>query len=188
MTHRSDVMDDLAHRLAADLDGAFPDLVRALQDPVFSGVLRLTRDRADAEEITQEAFVRAYGALERYPAEQVRGLALRPWLWTIALNLCRNRARSRRRRPAEVALGDHDGRATGSTEDEAIAAADHAWRRRLETLAEPVRAAVVLRHVVGLGYDEIAAALDRPTGTVKSDVHRGIERLRTLLIEEGARP
>lgn len=189
MTVRSDAMGDLARRLARDLDAAFPDLVRTLQDPVYSGVLRLTRHRAEAEEITQEAFVRAYRALERYPDSQVRDLALRPWLWTIALNLCRNRARARSRRPPEVELGDHDDRAPGSTEDEALAAADDAWRRRLATLAEPVRTAVVLRHVVGLGYGEIAELLERPAGTVKSDVHRGIARLRTLLNEEeGVRP
>lgn len=183
--NRSDAMGDLAHRLARDLDAAFPDFVRALQDRVYSGVLRLTRRRGEAEEITQEAFVRAYRALERYPEDQIRGLAVQAWLWTIALNLCRNRARARSRRPAEVELGDHDARAPGSTEEEALAAADDAWRRRLATLAEPVRAAVVLRHVVGLGYDEIAGILERPPGTVKSDVHRGIARLRTLLNEEG---
>lgn len=186
--NRSDAMGDLAHRLARDLDAAFPDFVRALQDRVYSGVLRLTRRRGEAEEITQEAFVRAYRALERYPAEQVRSLALQPWLWTIALNLCRNQARSQSRRPTEVELRDHDDQAPDRTEDEAIAVSDDEWRRRLETLTEPVRAAVVLRHVVGLGYEEIAEILERPAGTVKSDVHRGITRLRTLLDEEGVRP
>lgn len=181
-------MSALARRLSRDLDAAFPDLVRSLQDPVFSGVLRLTHDRSEAEDVTQEAFVRAYRALERYPTAQIRSLALRPWLWTIALNLCRNRARSKSRRPAEVTLTDVDTPSSQSTEDDAIAAVDDDWRRRLATLSAPVRAAVVLRHVVGLGYDEIAAALGRPAGTVKSDVHRGVARLRTLLIEEGVRP
>lgn len=186
MTDRTGPLRELADRLATDRDAAFPDFVRHLQDPVFSGVLRLTNSRAAAEDVTQEAFVRAYRALERYPETQIRTLELRPWLWTIALNLCRNRARTQSRRPTEVALAAHDAPAPESTEDDAISAVDDAWRRRLATLAGPVRAAVVLRHVVGMSYEEIGAALDRPTGTVKSDVHRGISRLRTLLIDEGA--
>jgi len=187
-TTRPTAVRQLADRLAADRDAAFPELVRTFQDPVFSGVLRLTRSRPEAEDVTQEVFVSAYRALGRYPEGQVRTLELRPWLWTIALNLCRNRVRTRRRRPVEVALAGHDAAGTGSTEDAAIAAVDETWRVRLETLPEPVRVAVVLRHVVGLGYEEIARSLDRPAGTVKSDVHRGIARLRTMLIEEGGHP
>jgi DNA-directed RNA polymerase specialized sigma24 family protein len=53
-----------------------------------------------------------------------------------------------------------------------------AWKRRLEVLTPTMRKAVVLRHVVGLAYADIAVALDRPEGTVKADVHRGLERLR----------
>jgi RNA polymerase sigma-70 factor (ECF subfamily) len=83
---------------------------------------------------------------------------------------------------------DHhaDPAAGASTEDDALEAVDDTWRRRLAELPEAMRAAVVLRHVVGLPYEAIAEVLERPTGTVKSDVHRGIERLREVLANEGA--
>jgi DNA-directed RNA polymerase specialized sigma24 family protein len=58
------------------------------------------------------------------------------------------------------------------------------WDRRLATLSAPVRSAVVLRHVVGLPYAEVAVALGRPVGTVKADVHRGLQRLRLLIESE----
>jgi RNA polymerase sigma-70 factor (ECF subfamily) len=61
-----------------------------------------------------------------------------------------------------------------------------AWQRRLALLSTPMRKAVVLRHVVGMGYEEIALALDRPEGTVKADVHRGLDRLRTIMEKETA--
>jgi RNA polymerase sigma-70 factor (ECF subfamily) len=177
----------LARRLAANRDEAFADLVKALQGPMYSGALRLTGSRQDAEEVTQEAFVRAYRALDRYPPEQIRELRLQPWLWTIALNLCRNLARSRQRKPTPTSLDRHpEPVSTDSTEAAALDAVDDAWQRRLAELSLPERTGVILRHVVGLGYSEIAAALDRPTGTVKSDVHRGIDKLRTILASEGA--
>jgi len=180
-------LGELAASLAEDRDAAFPDLVHALTGSLYSGALRLTHNRHDAEEVTQEAFLRAYRALGRYPASQTRTLQLRPWLWTIALNLCRNHARSRSRRPQTMPLvSDDEHVAPDSTEDAAMASTTQVWRERLETLPEPVRTAVVLRHVVGLSYAEIASVVGRPDGTVKSDVHRGLAKLRTMLIEEGA--
>ena len=179
-------LQPLAAALAADLDRAFPDLVRATQDDVFSGALRMTGNRSDAEEITQEAFVRAYRALREYPAGRIRELRVRGWVWTIAANLCRNRARTRSRKPEDPlesgllrpdpAPGP-EAEALGSLDRDRLAA-------HLARLSWPMRSAVVMRHVVGLGYQEIATALDRPPGTVKADVHRGLKRLRTALQEE----
>src|SRR5690606_22516524 len=80
------VMDELCRRLAADLDGAFPDLVDALASDVYSGLRRLA-GADDAEDLTQETFIRAYRALGEYDAERIRNLRLRAWVWTIALNL-----------------------------------------------------------------------------------------------------
>jgi len=176
----------LAAALADDLDTGFPRLVRALQDGVFAGALRLTGSRADAEEITQEAFVRAYRALGSYPPDRVRDLRLREWVWTIALNLCRNRARSRRRHPEEPL----DGWAAApdpapGPEQEALAGAERErLARHLAQLPWAMRSAVVLRHVAGLPYAEVVVALGRPIGTVKSDVHRGLQRLQRSLKEE----
>src|SRR6267143_2072484 len=89
------MIDDLglASRLACDLDGHFEQLVRTYQGRLFGFALRLTRSHEEVEECTQDAFVRAYRALERYPAERRRELRLRPWLYQIALNVVRNRVR-----------------------------------------------------------------------------------------------
>lgn len=180
----TDQIHDLGASLADDLPGTFPDMVRALQDGIYSGVLQMTRNRHDAEDVTQETFIRAYRALEGYETERIRTLRLRPWVWTIALNLCRNRARSASRRGTTVSLFDRPTSDPGP-EDEALdAVATSEWRRRLALLSNPQRTAVVLRHVAGLRYGEIGVAMDRPEGTVKADVHRGINRLRTILEQE----
>jgi len=179
-------MGALPAALAADRDAAFPHVVRALIDGVYSGALRMTGSRADAEDVAQEAFLRAYRALGGYSPERIRELRLREWVWAIAANLCRNRERSRRRRPQEAlpsqaALADP----APGPEDRALAAAGgEALAAHLARLPWAQRAAVVLRHVTGLSYAEVAVALGRPIGTVKADVHRGLQRLRSLLEEE----
>ena len=177
MTTTIDI-DQLAGALADDLETAFPELVRRLADDVFSGCLRMLGNRADAEEVAQEAFLRAYRALRDYDGGRIRALRIRGWVWTIAANLCRNRLRSRARHPeTELSVDPPD--TTSGPEAAAITSAERAeLATRLGRLPWPVRSAVVLRHVVGLSYDEIAEALERPVGTVKSDVHRGLERLR----------
>ena len=90
-------MEDLCFRLATDLDGSFPEVVKRFQDEVFSGLRSLAG--ADAEDLAQETFIRAYRALKEYEADRIRELRLRGWIWTIALNLGRNPARDRARHP-----------------------------------------------------------------------------------------
>ncbi|MER3459109.1 MAG: RNA polymerase sigma factor, partial [Chloroflexota bacterium] len=89
-------MDDLAAQLATGVDSHFERLVLAYQDRLYAFALRLSANPQDAEEIVQDAFVRAYHALKRYEAERIRTMALKPWLYQIALNVFRNRARTRR--------------------------------------------------------------------------------------------
>jgi len=178
-------MADLPAALAADRDAASPHLVRALIDGVYSGALRLTGSRADAEDVAQEAFLRSYRALGTYPPERIRELHLREWVWTIAANLCRNRARSRGRHPEE-ALDPAMTAPDPGPGPEALTVAAEGGKHLAALLARlpwPQRSAVVLRHVTGLSYAEVAAALRRPVGTVKADVHRGLQQLRTLLEE-----
>lgn len=170
------MMDDLRTRLAGDLDGAFPDLVAAMRDDLYSGLRPL--HGADAEDLAQEALIRAYRALSTYNADRIRSLSLRGWMWTIALNLGRNRQRDRARRPLPVPLEDTHGVADPEPIDRA------AWDARLSRLPVAQRRAVVLRHVVDLSYAEIAEATGRPEGTVKADVSRGLNRLRSILEEE----
>ena len=179
-------IDSTTAALAADLDRAFPDMVALLQDDLFSGILRMTGNRADAEDLAQETFIRAYRALQGYPPKRIRQLRLRGWLWTIAINLCRNRARRRSRKP-ETSLPtgfEPTDRATGP--EQAVIDLDGGERLGMAVAGLPFaqRDAVVLRHVVGLSYNEIAEAMERPVGTVKADVHRALARLRELVPSE----
>jgi RNA polymerase sigma-70 factor, ECF subfamily len=178
----------LAAQLAADLDGHFEQLVRTFQDRLYGFTLRLTGNRQDAEESTQDAFVRAYRALERYPYERRSALRLRPWLYQIALNVVRNRVR----RPTLVlvpvdgAVGD--GLAAHTSEQPENVAVQTETQAHLASVIAGLPAryatALVLRHVHGLSYAEAAEILDQPVGTTKSDVHRGLRLLRAALEPE----
>ena len=78
--------------------------MRAFQDGLFSGLLRMVGNRADAEDLAQETFTRAYRSLRDFPPDRILALRLRGWLWTIALNLTRNRARTASRKPPPLEL------------------------------------------------------------------------------------
>ena len=175
----------LSGQLACDLDGHFEQLVRTYQDRLYSFTLRLTRSREEAEECTQDAFLRAYRALSRYPNERRRELRLRPWLYQIALNVVRNRVRRVALNTVSVEGPVANGiasEARDSPEDSALRA--EGWRRlkaELGRLPERYKTAVVLRHVQGLSYAEAATVLDQPVGTTNSDVHRGLRLLRDAL-------
>ena len=180
-------IEALPAALAADRDAAFPHLVRALIDGVYSGALRLTGSRADAEDVTQEAFLRAYRALGDLPAGADPGVAAA----AVGVDHRRQpvpqpgplRGSGTRRRPcpAEAPLADP---APGPEAQALASAGSEALAAHLARLPWAQRSAVVLRHVTGLSYAEVAAALGRPVGTVKADVHRGLQQLRTLLEEE----
>lgn len=177
--------------LADDLDLAFETLVRSRQDRVFSIALRILGDPTDAEDVAQDAFVRAYRALGAWPAARIRELRLDAWLATIVVNTARSRIRRRARTAARESLTfvdelDHPRSTPAQTPDGLLARteATEAWAIRLLALPERYRAPIVLRHVDGLGYDEIAEALGRPEGTVKAQVHRGLGQLRAMLEAE----
>ncbi len=183
-----DTDEPLIAALADDLDASFEGLVLAHQDRVYSIALRMLGDPRDAEEAAQDALVRAYRALAGYDAARIRELRLRPWLATIVLNLCRSRL-ARRPAAARTALsldlalpGELEPRLDERRGPAAIAdnrAAARDWADLLLALPPAYRSAVVLRHVDGLSYPELAIALDRPEGTVKAQVHRGLALLRT---------
>lgn len=177
----------LEARLANDLNGVFPDMVRAHQDRLFSAVLAMVRHRQDAEDVTQDTLVRAYRALSTYDAERIAAMQLRPWLATIALNVVRNRARTAGRRPRTVAPPPgFDATDTDSGPEEELVWSVEAdvWRERLAELSVAQRKAVVLRHVWGLPYKEIAETMNMPEGTARAHVHRGLAALRTTIEEE----
>ena len=180
---------DLTARLAGDLDGWFETLVRAHVDRCYTIALRILGDTGDAEEVTQDAFVRAYRALATYEPQRIQDLRLRGWLATIVANLARNRLR--RHRPPVTSLTPLvelglDPAADRSTEPDAVLDRNVDQRRlaaAILELPERYRVPVVLRHVDELSYDEVAEALDRPVGTVKAQVHRGLALLRLTLTD-----
>lgn len=178
---------NLNAQLARNLNASFEQMVLAFQSRLFSFALGMTASREDAEEVVQDAFVRAYNALSGYPRDRIETLALRPWLYSITLNLCRNRVRGKKMRmvtldgdlsyDAAPVLADRDGPEKATTRAETR----NEIATLLATLSPKYRSAVVLRYVEDLSYSEIAEALERPEGTVKSDVHRGLRMLRETL-------
>ena len=181
-------MDDatLAGLLTDDLDGSFETLVRTYQDRLYGFGLRLSGSPRDAEEIAQDAFVRAYRALQTYPADRVRSLALRPWLYQITLNVARNRGRGRRLHLVPLDGEENPAVEIASPDERPAAAVERVEQGNelaalVAALPARYRAAVILRHVEGLSYREIATILDQPIGTAKANTHRGIKLLRQAL-------
>jgi RNA polymerase sigma-70 factor, ECF subfamily len=180
--------EQLRVMLAADLDGSFEQLVVAYQDRLYAFALRLTGSPRDAEEIAQDAFVRAYRALRNYAEERVLAMALKAWLYRIALNVARNRLRGKRL--GVVSFDQEEGDEPLDLPDDATPGPEEVLERAEEqrqlaglvaALPNRYRAAVILRHVEGLSYAEVADILKQPAGTVKANVHRGVQLLRAGL-------
>jgi RNA polymerase sigma-70 factor (ECF subfamily) len=181
--------------LAAIAEGrldAFEQIVLVHQHRVYGFCLRMLGSPADAEEVAQDVFVRAFDALRSYPPDRIRTLAIRAWLYRIALNLVRNRLRCRS--PVTIPLepaADEDGPSAwlpASVDEQPEARAVDAetsaeLAAALLALPERSRAAIVLHYVQGLSYAEAAEVLGMPIGSVKSDAHRGLALLRGRLFK-----
>ncbi len=180
--------EHLVRALVHDLDAGFIRLFEVYRDMVFSAALRICGRWADAEDLTAESFLRAYRALTEY--RRCRILALRPksWLLTITLNVWRNQWRDAARRPACAPLDETVHAEAAADPVPAELEPDGELGTLLATLPDNQRAAVVLRHVVDLPVAEIATILGRPEGTVKSDISRGLRRLRGLCPHPSAPP
>ena len=170
--------------LARDLDAHFEQLVLLYQRPLYTFALRMTGCSQDAEEVTQDAFVRAYRALQGYQPDRIRELAVQAWLYRITLNVARNRSKRIMPRVSSTDQGDappiRDPGASVAETYEDIETS-HEMELLLTSLPDRYRAAVVLRFINDLSYSEIAETLEQPVGTVKSNVHRGIAMLRQAL-------
>ena len=165
-----------------DVDSAFPEIVATYQDALYRFALRLSGNNQDAEETAQEAFVRAYRWLKAHQGELAEP-SLKPWLYQVTLNVFRNRVR---RPPPPTGSLDNAAEVAGDSRMEPEAMAERTETRAelagvLARLPRRYREAVVLRHVEDLSYPEMAAVLERPEGTIKSDVHRGLGLLRAAL-------
>ncbi|MFE6685047.1 RNA polymerase sigma factor [Streptomyces sp. NPDC057743] len=180
----------LPERLAADLDQGFAGLVQVHAPALRLYLLRLTGLPAEAEDLTQDTFLRAYVALQGYSAARRRALRPRPWLMSIATNVWRNDVRAKSRRPVSVGRVEDTQDAwpderPGPDECALTAADRRVLIDALTVLPEQYRVVIVLRHVVGMSYAEIAEVQRCPVGTVKAQVSRGLCHLRDLLGAEG---
>jgi RNA polymerase sigma-70 factor (ECF subfamily) len=166
---------------------ALAELVTRYTAPVFNLAFRLTGDRAEAENVTQEAFLRAYAAL---PCSRT-DLAFKPWLFQIAVNLCRDLAR--KKRPAafaelaqedsvtpEEAFGDPAPLLLDTVAEREL---EQALARAVTTLPEAYRAVVTLRYTEELSYEDMAAALGLPVNTVRTHLFRAKAMLRQMLAD-----
>jgi RNA polymerase sigma-70 factor (ECF subfamily) len=142
--------------------------------PLFAAAYRMTGSVADAEDLVQETFLRAYRAFPRFRP----GSNAKAWLLTILQNLRTDALRRSGRAPDLQELPE-DGPPVPPAQEHGPQAAD--LERLLASLPEPFRTAVVLRDVHELSYDEIAAATSAPVGTVMSRIHRGRALLRAAV-------
>jgi RNA polymerase sigma-70 factor (ECF subfamily) len=180
MEGRADDDPDLVDRLRRGNPAAFEALVIAHQHRVFGVALRMLGNRAEAEEIAQETFLRAHGALAEFRGEA----RLSTWLYAIASRLCLNRLASSERRMArageETLLRLPSGHANPVDELER-GELEAALHRAIAELPEERRIVVVLRDLEGLSYEEIAETLSVELGTVRSRLHRARMDLKAKL-------
>lgn len=162
----------LPERIADGDPNASREMVETHYPELYRYAGAMLRSPADAEDAVHDTFVSALEALGKYRPERIRELAIRAWLYRIALNKVRNNfRRSNRRR--EVPLPESESAAVGPDLDGVMDALD-----ALARLPEKQRVAVTLRHMQDLPYAEIADATGWPENTVKTLVRRGMLRLR----------
>lgn len=176
-THDYDLVD--RHRYGDER--AFRELYDRFVPMVYNLSLRLSGDPARAQDLTQEIFLRVWKGLPRYRG----GSSLKTWIYRIALNHCRGRLGRRGLALEDWTLEQWDEGPVDPARgpEEALMARDSGRRVAIALLALPVRfrEAVVLRDLEGMSYEEIAAVLGVRSGTVRSRIARGRERLRVLL-------
>ncbi|HSF84097.1 MAG TPA: sigma-70 family RNA polymerase sigma factor [Acidimicrobiia bacterium] len=156
---------------------------------LYSAALRMTRNPADAEDVVQETYLKAYRGYHTFE----EGTNLKAWLYRILTNTYINRYRKQQRRPSEVELGElqdlylyrrlgESSGATVSAEEEVLDLfVDSDIKQALESLPEHFRMPVLLADVEGFSYKEIAEIIDIPIGTVMSRLHRGRKALQQKL-------
>jgi RNA polymerase sigma-70 factor (ECF subfamily) len=172
-------------------DSAFRELIRRYERPVFSLIYRMVRDRELAEDLAQDTFIKVLNHIDRYRPE----FKLSSWLFKIANNVAIDHLRRRQLDTVSI-----DGSPHAQTQD-AIEATSFdvvgqqesaldemearelggAIEKAIATLRPEYRSCIMLRHVEGRSYEEIAATLDLPLGTVKTYIHRARHELRKEL-------
>lgn len=176
-------------------ESAFRELIRRYERPVFSLIFRMVRDRETAEDLAQDTFIKVLNHLDKYRPE----FRLSSWLFKIANNVAIDHLRKRQIETVSIEGSPHATTAAEveSTSFDVVARQESALEelearelgsaieRAIAALRPEYRACILLRHVEGRSYEEIAATLDLPLGTVKTYIHRARHQLREAL--EGER-
>jgi len=178
-----DTDQQLVERVQAGDKSAFNLLVLKYQHRVLKLVGRFVNDPTEAEDVAQEAFLKAYRALGTFRGDS----AFYTWLYRIAINTAKNALVSSRRRPVDFDLDlqdpdqyDRHAKLKEADTPEGVLLTDEireVVERALEQLPEDLRTAIVLRELEGLSYEEIAEAMDCPVGTVRSRIFRAREAI-----------
>ena len=172
----------LVQRAQRGESGAFDALVRRYQHKVVKLVMRYVRNPTEAEDISQDAFIKAYRALSRFRGDS----AFYTWLYRIAINTAKNSLAARARNPVQLDFsgsGDEDRpsleeRMIDTATPEALALTVEiraTVSAAIDRLPEDLRTAIMLRELEGLSYEEIAKTMDCPVGTVRSRIFRARE-------------
>ena len=188
MTDRDKTLVERARQGNQD---AFEMLVRQYEKQVYTLTLRMSRNREDALDLSQEVFLRVYRALPSFRGEA----SFSSWLYRLTYNACLDHARKTKKRQ-ELSLSrwhDEDGEYETQLSDERFSP-DKQWEKkeRLQAIARAMdmlspqhRAILTLREIQGLSYEEIALVLALPEGTIKSRLARAREALRNILTSRG---
>jgi len=183
---RDDERPLLARLRAGDQD-AYREIVDAYRDRIITVVARVAGPGADAEDLAQDAFLKAFVALARFDGRS----ALFTWIYRIAVNTARDWVDHRRRRPvvplegSEAEPADRRELPGEAAERDELRAS---VRAALERLPEPFRTTLILREMEGNSYEEVAEILGVSIGTVESRLFRARAKLRALLEQQGVRP
>jgi len=171
----------LVSRAQSGQEEALRRLVDLHKDRLYAFIWRMTRNHHDAEEICQDAFLKAFASLDSFSTEY----RFSTWLFTIGYRVCLNRLRRKRVFTGEVEFSTIED--TSDATDLSSAESEEATRLKetvwavVDCLSPPQRAAVLLFYRNAMGCREIARVLDLPVATVKSHLHRARNRLRELL-------